>query len=54
MTNKVLHLTCDEPNATAVEYAVIVAGLSHAAIVAVGKLGSALNMTSSSMQTVLS
>ena len=50
MTNKVLHLICDETNATAVEYAVTVAGISHAVIVAVSKLGSALNMTSSSIQ----
>ena len=53
MTNKVLHSICDKLD-TAVEYGVIVAGPSNAVVVAVSKLGSALNMTSSSMQTVLS
>ena len=43
----------DESGATAIEYALIAAGISIAIITVVGTLGSRLNLTFTSVQTAL-
>jgi hypothetical protein len=52
MTNKVFHLICGKLDAAG-ECGGIVAGRSNAAVLAVSKWDSALNMTFSSIQTGL-
>jgi pilus assembly protein Flp/PilA len=51
--SKFLRFVRDESGATAIEYGLIAAGISVAIITVVGTLGTALNVTFTSVQTAV-
>jgi pilus assembly protein Flp/PilA len=53
VTRTILHFLRDETGATAIEYALIAAGISIAIVAVVTSLGSSLNTTFTSVQTAL-